>query len=210
MTDALEPPSEIKLFPIRGCILPPGDYLPLNVFEPRYLNMVDDALASDQYLAMIQPDGGGTPDRPSLSGVGTAGRIVNHTETDDGRYLIVLEGVMRFQLTEEVDRQTPYRVARADYRAFSNDLMDPSADLETPRAPFMARLKAYFERVGLEADWSSLDEAPLGLIVNKTAMAAPFGPSDKQALLEAATLNARAQVLDTLMQAALTTPRDPS
>ena len=91
MTEDVEPPRAVKLFPIRGCILPPGQHLPLNVFEPRYLNMVDDAMASDRYLGMIQPRQGGTTDKPALHRIGTAGRIVSHRETEDGRYLIVLE-----------------------------------------------------------------------------------------------------------------------
>ncbi|MGJ3231865.1 MAG: LON peptidase substrate-binding domain-containing protein [Oceanicaulis sp.] len=209
MTESVEPPGELPLFPIRGCILPPGEHLPLNVFEPRYLNMVDDAMAGDRYLGMIQPSGGGTPELPALERVGTAGRIVSHSETEDGRYLIVLAGVMRFTMAEEVRRLTPYRVARADYRGFERDLEpQPLATGEAKRA-FLARLRRFFALTGLEADWESLERAPLNAVVDKVAMAAPFDSDAKQALLTAPTPADRAERLSAFMDAALDSA-DPS
>ena len=203
MTEGVEPPGELPLFPIRGCILPPGEHLPLNVFEPRYLNMIDDAMAGDRYIGMIQPALGGAPDKPALQSIGTAGRIVSYAETEDGRYLIVLEGVTRFRLAAELDRLTPYRVARPDYRPFLRDLEPrPLSDPER-QAAFLARLRRFFALTGLEADWESVERAPLAAVVDKVAMAAPFDADAKQALLAAPTSVERADRLSALMEAAL-------
>ncbi|MEQ8433052.1 MAG: LON peptidase substrate-binding domain-containing protein [Oceanicaulis sp.] len=209
MTEGVEPPGELALFPIRGCILPPGEHLPLNVFEPRYLNMIDDAMAGARYLGMIQPSGGGTPDMPSLERVGTAGRIVSHSETEDGRYLIVLAGVMRFTMVEELNRLTPYRMARADYRGFETDLDPQPLSNGEAQAAFLARLRKFFALTGLEADWDSLERAPLNAVVDKVAMAAPFDADVKQALLTAPTPADRAERLSAFMDAALDSA-DPS
>ncbi|MEQ8404579.1 MAG: LON peptidase substrate-binding domain-containing protein [Oceanicaulis sp.] len=209
MTDGVEPPGELALFPIRGCILPPGEHLPLNVFEPRYLNMIDDAMAGDRYLGMIQPADGGTPDLPALERVGTAGRIVSHSETEDGRYLIVVSGVMRFTMTEELNRLTPYRVAKADYRGFERDLDPQPLSGGEAKDQFLSRLRRFFTLTGLEADWDSLERAPLNAVVDKVAMAAPFDPDAKQALLTAPTPADRAERLSAFMDAALDSA-DPS
>tara|TARA_Y100001001_G_scaffold120608_2_gene118691 strand:- start:5981 stop:6628 length:648 start_codon:yes stop_codon:yes gene_type:complete len=203
MSESLILPSAIKLFPIRGCILPPGEHLLLNVFEPRYLNMVDDALASDGIIGVIQPATGGTPEKPALQPVGGAGRIVSHQETADGRYLMVLEGLTRFAVEAELEQQTPYRVAQADYRPFTQDLvevhMPPAIDVQG----LIERLRAYFDLVGIETDWPALEKAPLSLVINKTAMAAPFDAESKQRLLEASSIPHRAEILDRLMQNSL-------
>lgn len=208
MTDGVEPPGELPLFPIRGCILPPGEHLPLNVFEPRYLNMIDDAMAGDRYIGMIQPSAGGTAERPSLETIGTAGRIVSHSETEDGRYLIVLAGILRFRMTEEIDGLTPYRIARADYAEFQADLTPgPLAGLIDGET-FLPLLRSYFNFAGIEADWDSIERAPLSVVVDKVAMAAPFEPAAKQALLTAPTCADRAKALAGLMTAALERPED--
>ncbi len=196
----MDAPSQIRLFPIRGCIMLPGEALPLNVFEPRYLNMVDDAMAGDRFIGIIQP-AGGSPERPDLQPVGTAGRIVSHRETEDGRYLIVLQGVARFRVADEMEMRTPYRVARADYADFETDMgpaIQPSA-LERER--FMALLKRFFEQTGIEADWPSIENAPVGAITDRVCMAAPFDPPAKQALLEAPDTLARSRVLSGMMAA---------
>jgi hypothetical protein len=203
MTEGMEPPGEVALFPIRGCILPPGEHLPLNVFEPRYLNMIDDALAGDHHIAVIQPADGGPKDRPGLERVGTLGRIVSHSETEDGRYLIVLAGVMRFTLAAELDRMTPYRMARVDYRGFEDDLEPRPLTDDAGRADFFGRLRRFFQLAGLEADWDSIERAPLNAVVDKVAMAAPFDADAKQALLTAPTPLDRAERLSAYMDAAL-------
>jgi len=203
MSESVILPSELKLFPIRGCILPPGEHLPLNVFEPRYLNMVDDALASDRIIGVIQPATGGTPDKPALQAVGGAGRIVSHQETSDGRYLMVLEGLTRFAVEAELDRQTPYRVARVDYRPYTQDLVEVHMPPALEVKGLLDRLHAYFDLVGIETDWPALEKAPLSLVINKTAMAAPFDAEAKQSLLEASSIPHRAEILDRLMQHSL-------
>ena len=203
MTEGVEPPGELPLFPIRSCILPPGEHLPLNVFEPRYLNMIDDAMAGDRHIGVIQPTEQGPRERPALERVGTAGRIVSHSETEDGRYLIVLAGVMRFSVSEELDPKTPYRMARADYRGFEHDLEPRPLTGDDHRAAFLTRLRRFFDLTGLEADWESIERAPLGAVVDKVAMAAPFDADAKQALLTAPTPADRAERLSAFMDAAL-------
>ncbi|MCC5996449.1 MAG: LON peptidase substrate-binding domain-containing protein [Oceanicaulis sp.] len=203
-TDAL--PREIALFPIRGCILPPGENLPLNVFEPRYLNMVDDAMAGSGHIAMVQPLKGGAPEAPALERIATAGRIVSHTETSDGRYLIVLTGVCRFSIAAELACKTPYRMARADYAGFEADLAQ-AAPAENHRARLLALMTGYFALTGLAADWDSLRAAPVNALVDRVAMAAPFAPDAKQALLTAGAGAPRASLLCALMEEALARPR---
>lgn len=205
MNKALRPPEELPLFPIRGCILLPGEHLPLNVFEPRYLNMVDDAVAAHGFLGIVQPRRDGPRDRPRLEAVGCAGRIASHAETEDGRYLIVLEGVARFALAAEIDRPTPYRLARADYAPFAGDLAAPAGQAGIAREDFLALLQRFFAHAGLEADWESLSGAPLTRIADKVAMAAPFDAAAKQALLEAPDPVARLRTLSAMMSLALDT-----
>jgi Lon protease-like protein len=202
MSDAIVLPEEIALFPIRGCILLPGQHLPLNVFEPRYLNMIDDAMSSDKFIGMIQTTDQGTPTLPALERVGTVGRIASHSETDDGRYLIVLEGIIRFTMREERNRVKPYRVASVDYSDFEDDL-DPQSLTDTAfRDRFLSTLRRFFDTAGLDADWDSLDQVPLSAVVDKVAMAAPFDPMTKQSLLSAQTSIQRADRLHAYMEAA--------
>lgn len=203
MTQGIRPPARLPLFPIRGCILLPGEHLPLNVFEPRYLNMVDDAMAGDRFLGIIQTGEGGTPERPALERIGCAGLIASHSETEDGRYLIVLQGVVRFAVSAESDEPAPYRVAHADYAPFGGDLTPQALSPEINRAAFLALLKRFFAHAGLDADWDSLSDAPLSTIADKVAMAAPFDAAGKQALLEAPDPTARIRTLSAMMSLAL-------
>lgn len=195
-------PLEIALFPIRGCILPPGEHLPLNVFEPRYLNMIDDAMAGHGHIAIVQPRGDGPREAPRLERIATAGRIVSHTETQDGRYLIVLAGMSRFTIAGEVVRRTPYRVARADYAGFEGDL-DPAPPADGMRSQLLEVMRAYFDLTGLSADWASLQSAPVNTVVDRVVMAAPLEPDHKQALLTAHAGPDRASILCALMEEAL-------
>ncbi|MGY6531423.1 LON peptidase substrate-binding domain-containing protein [Glycocaulis sp.] len=197
-------PAEIPLFPIRGCILLPGEALPLNVFEPRYLNMIDDVMAGNGWLGMIQPRETGPRDRPDLEGVGTAGKIATFSETGDGRYLIVVKGVSRFALKGEAETLTPYRVAKADYTPFRADFESaPPHGEEQARTRFLTLLRRFFDHAGIEADWPSIERAPLNAIAGKVAMACPFDPASKQALLEARDLPERQRLLTGMMAAAL-------
>ena len=195
-------PQMLPVFPLDGALVLPGGDLPLQIFEPRYLNMIDDVMAGDRVLGMIQTRAGGDRERPRLTAVGCAGRITSYAETSDGRYLITLTGVCRFEAGEELTFNTPYRQIRARYDRFEADL----AEGETPLAPAGARkrfaqaLKRYLNRRELDIDWETAQTAPLEALVNSLSMGMPFEPAEKQALLEAPTLAGRFETLATLLE----------
>jgi hypothetical protein len=191
-------PQVIPVFPLGGAILLPRGQLPLNIFEPRYLNMVDDAMAGDRIIGMIQP-AGGPPHQPSLSAVGCAGRITSFAETSDGRYLITLTGVSRFRVASELNIHTPYRQIRAAFPGFEADLTPPpEGDFDRPA--FLEALRLYLERRQLDIDWDTAEAAPREALVNSLSMALPFEPAEKQALLEADDLPARTDILAAMMR----------
>ena len=193
-------PQLIPVFPLDGALLLPGGELPLQIFEPRYLNMVDDVMGGDRIIGMIQTRGGSS-DRPRLAEVGCAGRITSYNETSDGRYLITLTGICRFQAGEELDLRLPYRQLRANYDRFGDDLDDEEADAsEAARDRFATALKRYLNQRELDIDWETANEAPLEALVNSLCMGLPFDPAEKQALLEAPTLLDRFQALFALLQ----------
>ena len=192
-------PQVIPVFPLPGAILLPRGQLPLNIFEPRYLNMVDDAMGGDRVIGMVQP-AGGSAQFPSLSPIGCAGRITSFSETSDGRYLITLTGICRFRIMTEMPSQGPYRQIRADFAPFEHDLAPPAAADPAERGPFLAALRAYLEARGLDIDWDMAESAPTEALVNSLSMALPFEPAEKQALLEAHDLGARSRALDALMR----------
>ena len=196
---AIDLPQVIPVFPLPGAILLPRGQLPLNIFEPRYLNMIDDAMAGDRIIGMIQPSGG--PARlPSLSSVGCAGRITSFAETSDGRYLITLTGVARFRVASEMPTQTPYRQIRAAFAPFEADLSAPHDTEMFDRDGFLLALKTYLERRQLEIDWETAEAAPQEALINSLSMALPFEPAEKQALLESPSIDDRAEVLTALMR----------
>jgi Lon protease-like protein len=203
---AADLPQVIPVFPLPGAILLARGQLPLNIFEPRYLNMVDDAMAGDRVIGLIQPSGG-PASLPSLTAVGCAGRITSFAETSDGRYLITLTGVCRFRVTAELPSQTPYRQIRAAFAPFESDLTVPSGE-PFDRDAFLNALKAYLERRQLEIDWDTAEAAPQEALVNSLAMALPFEPAEKQALLESPTLDDRCLTLTALMQIDAAEPGD--
>ena len=192
-------PQVIPVFPLPGAILLPRGQLPLNIFEPRYLNMIDDAMAGERMLGMIQPTGG-SAQLPSLSAVGCAGRITSFAETSDGRYLITLTGIARFRVTTELPSQAPYRQVRAAFAPFEADLSAPHGGEVFDRPAFLAGLKHYLERRQLEIDWETAEAAPQEALINSLSMALPFEPAEKQALLESPALDDRVEVLTTLMR----------
>ena len=195
-------PQLIPVFPLDGAMLLPGGELPLQIFEPRYLNMVDDVMAGDRVIGMIQTQGGDKA-RPTLAGVGCLGRITSYAETADGRYLITLTGVCRFEPGEELNLRTPYRQVRADYQRFEADLGtgEPGREpAETVRDRFAKALKCYLNHRQLDIDWETATTAPLEPLVNSLAMGLPFEPAEKQALLEAADLTERFEALTTLLE----------
>lgn len=202
-------PQLIPVFPLNGALLLPGGELPLQIFEPRYLNMVDDAMAGDRVIGMIQTRGGSRA-RPTLSDVGCLGRITSYAETSDGRYLITLTGVCRFEAGEELDLRMPYRQLRARYDRFGEDLSrDGEAEVsEAARARFGAALKTYLNRRELDIDWETANTAPLEALVNSLCMGLPFEPAEKQAFLEAPDLAGRFEVLTTLLEIDASEPDD--
>jgi Lon protease-like protein len=193
-------PQVIPVFPLEAVLLLPRGDLPLQIFEPRYLNMIDDAMAGDRMIGMIQVQAGGDRSHPKLAQVGCAGRITSYAETSDGRYLITLTGVCRFQTGEELSVQTPYRQVRARYSPFETDLATEPQAPKPDRDRFARALKRYLNHRDLDIDWDTAAAAPLEALVNSLAMGLPFEPAEKQALLEAADFSARFQVLIALLE----------
>ncbi|MEM8921398.1 MAG: LON peptidase substrate-binding domain-containing protein [Pseudomonadota bacterium] len=190
----------MPLFPLSGAILFPRGTLPLNVFEPRYLNMIDDAMSGSRLIGMIQPRADAhDDDPPPLSDVGCVGRITSYSETEDGRYLIILTGVSRFKLLEEADVQLPYRMAEADFHAFGDDLKASPAHETCDRASLLDALRAYLDKRDLNADWSAVSDAPMETLINALAAGCPFSNAEKQALLEAEALRDRCDALVALL-----------
>ncbi|WP_293897609.1 LON peptidase substrate-binding domain-containing protein [Phenylobacterium sp.] len=202
-------PQLIPVFPLDGALLLPGGDLPLQIFEPRYLNMIDDAMAGDRIIGMIQTRGGERL-RPHLVDVGCAGRITSYAETSDGRYLITLTGICRFEAGEELDLRMPYRQLRASYDRFGDDLdRDERAEATAAaRARFAKALKRYLNHRELDIDWETANDAPLEALVNSLCMGLPFEPAEKQAFLEAPDLAGRFDVLTTLLEIDAADPDD--
>lgn len=197
---AADLPQVIPVFPLDGALLLPGGQLPLNIFEPRYLNMIDDAMASDRVIGMVQTREGGDRMRPHLAPVGCLGRVTSFAETGDGRYMITLTGLCRFGVGDELPVQTPYRQVRANYGPYEADLRPQDGETLTDREPFLTALKHYLDHRGLEIDWESAQAAPPDALINSLAMALPFEAAEKQVLLEAASLRERRDVLITLLE----------
>jgi len=197
---AADLPKVIRVFPLDGALLLPGGRLPLNIFEPRYLNMIDDAMSGDRIIGMIQTRPGGDRERPRLAPVGCAGRITSYAETADGRYLITLTGVCRFKPGQELPVQTPYRQAVADFEAYESDLSPASAADLFKRTMFFDVLKAYLDHRGMEIDWEAARAAPPDALLNSLAAGLPFDASEKQALLEAYSLADRRDTLIALLE----------
>jgi Lon protease-like protein len=196
---AADLPQVIPVFPLDGALLLPHGSLPLNIFEPRYLNMIDDAMAGERLIGMVQTLGGDAS-RPNLAKIGCAGRITSYAETSDGRYIITLTGLCRFRVQTELPVQTPYRQVRADFAAFAGDLHDRPEPDEADRADVLLALKAYLERRGMAVDWRMAEDAPMESLVNSLSMALPFEQAEKQALLEAADVEERRKALVALLR----------
>ena len=200
MTKTIDLPDTIPVFPLSGALLLPRTRLPLNLFEPRYLQMLDDVLKTDHRLiGMVQSYDG--PDGVNkLHSIGCAGRITAFSETDDGRYMITLAGASRFRLIGEVDGFVPYRRARVNWQGFERDLGGVESDDTFDRQKFIDALGRFFDDQGLQTDWESLREAEDELLINSLSMLCSFEPEDKQALLEAPSLTTRRETLTTLIE----------
>jgi Lon protease-like protein len=188
-------PPVIPVFPLPGALLLPRGHMPLNIFEPRYLAMVDDALKGGRLIGMIQPEVEDGQGLPRLFQVGCAGRISQFAETGDGRYLIQLTGIARFRVLGEEVVSTPYRQCRITSDPFAIDFTPRAGEAEVDRETLILTLKAYLEANNLQADWKAIQEAPSEALVNALSMMSPFDVREKQALLEAASLKDRADIL---------------
>ncbi|WP_425410444.1 LON peptidase substrate-binding domain-containing protein [Hyphococcus sp.] len=194
-------PETLPVFPLTGALLLPGGQLPLNIFEPRYLRMIDDALAGPRLIGMIQPlDDEENTLKPPLYEVGCAGRITSFVETDDGRYILNLTGTRRFRLTEELASDTPYRLARPDWSVFEIDAKKDPSGKDVDRDELMAALHKYLDAEQLQIEWEQAESAPVDALIVSLAMGCPFEANEKQALLEAPTLAEQAKCLITLMK----------
>lgn len=199
-------PASIPVFPLPGVLLLPRGHLPLNIFEPRYLAMIQDAITTpSRLIGMIQPINGTDGPAPELFSIGCAGRISAFNETDDGRMLISLVGICRFRILEERPVTHGYRRIRADWRPFRRDfnVLDGSTEGDVDRERLTAALMDYFRMHEISADWDAINAAGLERLVTSLAMICPFAPSEKQALLEAPDLAARAELMTSLMEMAV-------
>ena len=196
-------PDTIPVFPLPGALMLPRARLPLHIFEPRYLAMIEDCLKTPHRLiGMIQPRA--TPGgEPRLQAIGCAGRLTGFSETEDGRYMVTLSGASRFRVKEEVQGFTPYRRCLVDWAPFGRDLGPAEDDPGFRRDAFLKLLGRYFTHMNLASDWEGLKDAEPELLINALSMLCPFSPEDKQALLEAPTLDTRRETLVTLIEFAL-------
>ncbi|AOZ68251.1 ATP-dependent protease [Rhodobacter xanthinilyticus] len=196
-------PDVIPIFPLSGALLLPRGRLPLHIFEPRYLQMIEDCLKTRaRLIGMIQPrrcPGGAE----KLSAIGCVGRLTGFSETEDGRYMITLSGISRYRVIEEIEGFTPYRRARVSWADFARDIGPAEHDPGFDRDPFMGLLCRYFGARGLDTDWEAMKDAEEELLINSLAMLLPLEPEDKQALLEAPDLTGRRETLAALMEFAL-------
>lgn len=199
-------PDTLPIFPLPGALLLPRARLPLHIFEPRYLQMLEDCMkTSHRLIGMVQPrevPGGQTAEK-RLHSIGCAGRLTGFSETEDGRYMVTLSGISRFRVTSEVQGFTPYRRCAVDWTPFGRDLGGVETDSGFKRPLFLATLGRYFKAMDMSTDWGSLKDAEEELLINSLSMLCPFAAEDKQALLEAPSLETRRETLVTLIEFAL-------
>ena len=192
-------PEVIPVFPLPGALLLPRGQMPLNIFEPRYLAMIDDALRSGyRLIGMIQPDAahpGGDENKPNLFQVGCVGRLTQFAESGDGRYLIQLTGVARFRVEDELAADTPYRQCKVTYQPFADDFVARKGEDEVDRKALLRALSSFLKANNLKADWEGIENAPNEALVNALAMMSPYDAAEKQAMLEAPDLKTRAEIL---------------
>ncbi|MCF3594805.1 LON peptidase substrate-binding domain-containing protein [Rhodobacteraceae bacterium LMO-12] len=205
MTSLIDLPEVIPVFPLPGALLLPRSRLPLHIFEPRYLTMLEDALKTpERLIGMIQPyEVPGRSDGSGLMTIGCAGRVTHFSETEDHHYMITLSGVSRFRVLQEVEGFTPYRRAQVSWNGFERDRGGADQDPDFNRARFMTLLSRYFSTKGLNTDWDTLKDAEAELLINSLSMLLEFQPEDKQALLEAPSLSTRRETLVTLIEYSL-------
>ncbi len=199
-------PASLPILPLRGAILLPRVRLPLNIFEPRYLAMVDDALAGNRLIGLVQPAGGDVSEESPtdkshpLRQTGCVGRITAFVESDDGTVQITLTGISRFSIRSERETSKPYRICEITLALFADDLVQGLGEEDVDRPKLLQVLREYLETYGLSADWKSIHEASTEYLVNTLSLISPYGPEEKQALLEAPDLKSRAEILMALAE----------
>jgi uncharacterized protein len=196
-------PKSIPLFPLSGALLLPRTDLPLNIFEPRFLLMVEDAMAGDRIIGIIQPRDADENEMPKLEKIGCAGRITSYSETEDGRLVITITGVSRFEVKKELKVATPYRQATVSYKPFEIDFVKETGARSVDRDQLITAFRQYLEANNMSADWNEVQSISTEVLVNTLSLLAPYPPREKQALLEAPDLKSRADVLVALTEMAL-------
>ena len=196
-----ELPNKLAIFPLTGAVLFPQTQLPLNIFEPRYLQMIDEVLSSpDRIMGMIQPNlSKNDPNSKNLKKVGCAGRISSFSETGDGRYLVTLTGLIRFEVNNELDTTTQYRQVIADYNNYTEDLKPANVE-NVDRKSLLVLIKKYLEQRNLLIDWEIIEQSPTEQLINYSGVLVPFEPEEKQLLLETRSLFDRCKTLESLFQ----------
>ena len=208
----LKLPRTLAIFPLEGALLLPHGQMPLHIFEPRYRNMIEDALGHGRMLGIIQPRGdyeAPVPDEAEVFDTGCAGRIVSFAETDDGRFLITLRGVCRFRVKQELPLLSGFRRVVPDFEAFRSDL-EPASDEGVDRPRLLAAARAYLTLKNIACDWQTAEAASSQALVTSLAMSCPFEPGEKQALLESSNLNARCRLLISLFEMVMLASDAPS
>ena len=193
-------PDIIPVFPLSNFIIFPRTTVPLNIFEPRYIKMIDESMKSNRIIGMIQPKKTGELKKPALYDVGCAGKITSFNETDDGRYLIILNGICRFKVKEEVNNDNLYRECEVKYEDFSGDLVEKSDQIKFSDLKLIFHnLKGLFKKQGYEINWKEIEKQSLDQTINTLSMASPFSLEEKQVLLESKDLNMRKEKLEEIL-----------
>ncbi len=193
-------PDIIPVFPLSNFIIFPRTTVPLNIFEPRYIKMIDESMKSNRIIGMIQPKKTGELKKPDLYDVGCAGKITSFNETDDGRYLIILNGICRFKVKEEVNNDNLYRECEVKYEDFSGDLVEKSDQIKFSDLKLIFHnLKDLFKKQGYEINWKEIEKQSLDQTINTLSMASPFSLEEKQVLLESKDLNMRKEKLEEIL-----------
>ncbi len=201
MNNKIKIPDIIPVFPLSNFIIFPETTVPLNIFEPRYLQMIDDSMKSHRMIGMIQPKKTGTENKPDLYDIGCLGKITSFNETGDGRYLIVLSGIVRFKILEELENEKLYRTCRIDFETFQNDLSSKDEEIKFSDLELIFKnLKSLFKKQGYAINWKDLEKQSLDQTINTLSMASPFSLEEKQILLESPNLNYRRQKLEEILK----------
>ena len=201
MTDTKNLPREIPVFPLSNFIIFPGTTVPLNIFEPKYIQMIDDCMKTNRMIGMIQPKKTGDLKKPDLYDIGCVGKITSFNETEDGRYLIILNGITRFKITREILSEKLYRICEINYESFRMDLSQEKQPLKFSNLEIIFKdLKNFFEKKGYSINWSEIKDKDLNYTINTLAMASPFSIEEKQTLLESVNINDRKLKLEKILK----------